>query len=329
MERWNDGTMRTLDIACMPYDRVRALEDGQVSIDGYELNFRDMPIGGIHSACFDSVELAIGEVSPANLATALDQGNKKYVGLPIYLSRAFRHSGFFVAAEGNIRQPEDLRGRKIGVSDWLGTTAIWQRGILQDEHDIDLSDITWVIEPVEEGGAAKQPPDVVSSSFKFESQNAGSDLSSMMLRGELDAILALRPPKMFQSGKKMKRLFDDYVAVEQDYYSRTCCFPIMHIAVLRQTDIDADTTLPLRVFNAFEEAKNRALDKLGETAFYFASLPWLPEFVETQRQVLGDDYWKYGMDDGGPVIATFLRYCHEQKITRREISLNEFFPCSD
>jgi 4,5-dihydroxyphthalate decarboxylase len=318
--------MRTLDVACMPYDRVRALETGEVPVDGYDLNFRDMPIGKIHSACFDSSELAVGEVSPANLATALDQGNEKYAGLSIYLSRAFRHSGMFVAADGRIRHPEDLRGGRIGLSDWLGTTGIWQRGILQDEYDIDLSDITWVFAPVDAGGGAKPAPDEVSKKFKIEYLKGGVALSDMMIRGDLDAILALRPPKLFGSGTGIRRLFDDYVAVEQDYFIRTQIFPIMHIAVLRQTDIDADPTLPSLLFDAFDKAKNLTLDKIRESAFYFSSLPWLPAAVETSQQVMGEDFWKYGINNGGPAIETFLRYCHEQNVTKRQVTLDEFFP---
>ena len=315
---------KTLSVSCVQYDRVAALRDGRVSVDGYGLDFRDMPVPKIHAACFDRRELALAEVSPANLAVAMDNGNNDYVGLPVFLSRAFRHGSILVADDGPVGKPHDLA--RIGVPDWLGTTSIWQRGILQDQYGLDLRQVEWVFAPVDPGGAYKQPSEAVSENFRVADRGAGTSLSELLIGGEIDAILALRPPKAFGAG--ITRLFPDYVDREVGYFRETGIFPVMHVLVADRAYVEADPELAGRVCAAFLEARDIALRNLSEQAYYFATLPWLPHHVEFTTRVLGEDFWKYGIEDGRAPVETFLRYCEEQSVTAGRIPVEAFFPYS-
>ncbi len=319
--------MPKLEIACASYDRVKPLQEGRARIEGYELGFHHIPAGEIPKACFDAGRYAVGEVSPANLAAQIDQGKNAYSGLPVFLSRAFRHGGIFVAKDGRVKTPADLKGGRIGMSDFYGTTAMWQRGVLQDDYGLDISRVTWVVGANEPGGAFKPPPPGLDGKFTIEVAKDGDDLASMMARGELDAILALRTPKALAEGR-MARLFGNYREVEEDYYRKTGIFPILHILILRNEDVARDPQLPARVFSGFEEAKNLTLRDIEETAFYFTSLPWLGASVERARGVMGPDFWPYGLKEGRKAAETFLRYSREQGLTGRLLTVEEFFPHS-
>lgn len=314
-----------LEIACASYDRVKPLEEGRARIEGYELSFHHVPAGEIPKACFGEAKYAVGEVSPANLAAQLDQGSSNYAGIPVFLSRAFRHGGIFVAKDGKVKSPADLKGGRIGMTDFFGTTAMWQRGILQDDYGLDLSKVTWVVGAGDPGGTYKAPPAGLDAKFKIEMAKEGDDLSSMMARGELDAILALRTPKVFAEGR-MARLFENYREIEEEYYRKTGIFPILHILILRKDDIARDAQLPAKLFAGFSEAKKLALKDIEEVAFYFASLPWLSASVERAKKVMGPDLWPYGLQEGRKATETFLRYCEEQGLTSRRLSVEEFFP---
>lgn len=318
---------KSLSIGTIGYDRVAAFRDGRVSVPGYTVDFREMGPGNIHTETFGTKSLMVGEVSPSNLAKAIDAGDTSYIGLPIFLSRAFRHGQIYISSNSKIREPEDLAGARIGTFDFFGTTSILQRGILQDDYGIDLSRVSWVVGPIDgPEDYAVAPPDYLKNHFMISVPNGGDDLTSMMARGELDAILTLREPKTFKQGKGMVRLFPDYVPVERAYYERTGQFPVMHITVMRKDVADADPELPRRVYEAFLKAKDMNQSTLRLTLFYYASLPWLPAAVEQAQKTIGDDFWPYGLKDGGPALETFLRYCHEQKLTSRMVTLKEMFP---
>jgi len=316
-----------LDIACASYDRVKPLQEGKARIEGYDLAFHHIPAGDIPKACFGGGKYAVGEVSPANLAAQLDKGDNSYVGLPVFLSRAFRHGSIFIRNGGKVKAPADLRGGRIGMTDFYGTTAMWQRGVLQDDFGLDISKVTWVIGPNDAGGAFKAPPAGLEDKFNIEIAKEGDDLSTMMARGELDAILALRTPKAFEQGI-MARLFENYREVEEEYYRKTGIFPVLHILIVKRDEIDRDPALPAKVFAGFEDAKNRTQREIEEIAFYFTSLPWLSASVERAKTVMGPDLWPYGLDEGRKAVETFLRYCHEQGLTDRRLTVEEFFPYS-
>lgn len=317
---------KTLEIGTMPYDRVAALRDGRVTLAGYDMKFPNIGPGDIHRETFGTKKLAAGEVSPSNLAKALDAGDNSYIGLPIFLSRAFRHGQIYIAANSRIKDARDLAGARIGVIDHFNTTAILQRGILQDDYGVDLAKVTWVVGPVDgPDDIGGQVPEQLRQHFSFDAPKKGDSLTGMMDRGELDAILTFRAPKAFAEGR-MRRLFPDYVATEKEYFARTRQFPVMHITVLRRDLVEADASLPRKLYQAFLEAKNINQEALKMSVFYFSSLPWGPASAEDAEKVLGPDFWSYGLKDGTDALDTFLRYCEEQKITSRRVSMAEMFP---
>lgn len=316
---------KTLNIGCLPYDRVRSLQDGKVTIDGYDLKFSDIGVAAYPAACFERGELEIGEVSPVNLAVQLEKGNHDYVGMPVTLSRAFRHNSIYVAVAGSIRKPSDLKSARIGMMSWPGTTAIWQRGILQDEYGLDLQGVTWVIAAEQPGWPCSAPPDSVSKAFKIDFRGPEKNLADLLVAGEVDAIMTLFPPKGFAQGGPIRRLFEDSHAEEIAYFKKTGHLPIMHVAAVKKAVLDADPTLGKALFQAFRTARDHALANIRSAPFQYTTLPWLHHSLEETVAVMGEDYWPYGRGKDDKTMELFLRYCHEQGVTGRRIGLDEFY----
>lgn len=315
-----------LGLGCVAFDRVRPLMDGRVEIPGYRLHLPKLSSIEIFRASLQRSELTAAEVSPGFFAAHLDAGGTNYTGLPIPIVRAFRHGSIFVRADGPVGDPSRLNGARIGIPEMLGTTCIWQKGLLQDEYGIDLKSVTWVAGGVDDATPGfSTPADSQHDTFRIELAGERK-LADMLLAGELDAILALRPPQAFKAGAGIVRLFPDYVGREQDYYRRTGIFPVLHMVVARNSDIAADPELHHKLVTAFTAAKDIALKEVEETMYYYATVPFLPLAVEESRALFGADFWPYGMDSMRVAMETFLRYCHEQKLTTRQQTLDELFP---
>jgi len=173
----------------------------------------------------------------------------------------------------------------------------------------------------EEKVALHLPPE-----FKVKRIGPNQTLSEMLADGELDGLYAPRTPSTFVSRPKdVRRLFQDYAEVERAYYSRTKIFPIMHVVVIRRDIYQDHPWVAQSLYKAFVESKRLVYEDFKETAAIKAMLPWLTSHVEELRQMMGHDWWSYGFKSSQHVIETFLRYHHEQGLSRRRLQPEELF----
>src|SRR5207244_2282515 len=141
----------------------------------------------------------------------------------------------------------------------------------------------------------------------------GQTLEQMFAAGELDALLSLYIPKLLlQGAPSIARLFPNYKEIEQDYYRRTRIFPIMHTVALREDVHRAHPWAARRIYNAFVQARDLAVDGLYDTDALRVALPWLIDHVEEARRVFGEDFWAYGLEPNRPAVEAIGRYVHEQ-----------------
>src|SRR3546814_4114226 len=119
----------------------------------------------------------------------------------------------------------------------------------------------------------------------------------MLRDGELDGVFSARAPSCYSDGApNVDRLFPDYRKTETDYFRRVGIFPVMHVIGIRKSLVEQHPWLPVSVFKAFIKAKELAMYELGQIGHLFASLPWGVAEFESTRELMGDDYWKYGFD---------------------------------
>ena len=54
-------------------------------------------------------------------------------------------------------------------------------------------------------------------------------------------------------------------------------------------------------------------------------IPWFNKLVEEVRDLLGDDWWPYGLEANRKAVDTFLRYYFEQGLSKRQLTCEDIF----
>ena len=323
----NNTNRLRLSVAVGDYDRTRPLVDGSVGIDGVAPIFLLLSPEEMFFRAFRHGDFDICELSLSSLSVRTAQGDCPYIGIPVFPSRAFRHTSIIIRTDCGIYKPEDLKGRRIGTPEYQLTACVWARALLEDEFGIRPADITWVCGGMEQAGRIEKirlelPPDV-----HLELAPPGRTLNAMLEAGEIDGIIGPRLPSSFERGDPgVGWLFPDPSTAASDYYRRTGIFPIMHVMGIRRTLADEHPWLPGSVFKAFMEAKSIALSRLGDTSATKVTLPFVEEQLRTARQLLGRDFWSYGLDEANrKTLDTFLRHHHAQGLSPRKVEVEELF----
>jgi len=315
----------SVTVATWDYDRVRPLVDGRVGIEGCDINYLTMPVEECFERAFLHGEFEIAEIGFSPYLLALSRGIAPYVAVPAFLSRCFRHSAAYIRSDRGIAGPADLRGKRVGVPEYQMSAAMWLRGTLQDEHGIVPKDIHWVQGGLENPGRRDKFPLNLPAGFPLTTVQDKS-LSAMLADGELDAIMSARRPSCFVSGHpKVRRLFPDYRAVEQDYYRRTRLFPIMHAVGIRRDVLERHPWLAASTYKALAQAKAIAEAEFAETTALKIGLPWVTAEWESTRDVMGAEFWSYGIEGNRHTLETMARYSHEQGLATRLVTVEEMF----
>lgn len=314
-----------LSIAVRDYDRTRPLSDGLVQIDGVDPVYLALDPEEIFFRAFRRAEFDICELSLSSYTVKIAQGNCPYVGVPAFVSRAFRHTSIYVRTD-RIRQPADLRGKKIGVPEYQLTANVWARAILEDDHGVKPSDIHWIRGGLTEAGRLEKIAIKLPAGVRLDDIPEGRTLSSMLDAGEIDGFIGPRVPPAFERGDpKVGWLFPDPVAAAKDYFKRTGIFPIMHLIGVRRELAEQHPWLSGAVFKAFEHSKKIALEKLADTSSTKVTLPFVEERLMEARQLMGDDFWPYGVAASCGTLETFLKHHHAQGLSPRLVKVEELF----
>jgi 4,5-dihydroxyphthalate decarboxylase len=320
-----DMAKLNLSIAIGDYDRNRPLIDGAVRIDGVAPVFMTLAPEEIFFRAFRNVEFDICELSLSSFTVKTAQGDCPYAGVPAFLSRAFRHTSIYVRTD-RIRAPADLKGRKVGLPEYQLTANVWARAILEDDHGVRPSDVTWVRGGIDEPGRPEKIALTLPKDVRLEDAPANTTISALLAAGEIDGFMAPRPPSAVHlSHPNIGWLFPDPMAAGKDYFKRTGIFPIMHLLGVRKELAQQHPWLPAALLKAFEQAKAVALDKLSDTSATKVMLPFVEEQLKAARELMGHDFWSYGVDPNRKVLETFLRHHHSQGLSSRRLSVEELF----
>lgn len=319
-------TPRALSLACWDYDRTRALREGRIGPQGVDLRYLSLPPEETFFRMARSREFDAAEMSLSSFVLTRDDDHPPFVAIPVFPSRAFRHSCIFVNVTSGIRQAENLRGKRVGVPEYQMTAAVWIRGIMAEHHGVPVDGVRYLTGGLEEPGRVEKLPLSLPDGIHVEPIPEGRTLSDMLARGEIDALYTTRTPSTFARGApEVARLFPDPRRVEREYFETTRIFPIMHVVVLRTDVYEASPWLAQELFKAFDDAKAEAQHALRETSALKHMLPWGPVEAEAVQELMGEDFWPYGLQPNQHVLETFLRYSHEQGLAARRYAPDELF----
>ena len=314
-----------LSLGCWNYDRTRSLMDGTIQPDGIDLNYLNMPVEETFFRMLRNREFDVAEMSLSSYTVSLFR-DSPFIAIPIFPSRFFRHSCIYVNADSGIKTAKDLIGKKIGNPEYQMTAPVWIRGVLSDEYGVPVDSVTYYTGGEEEPNRDEKLKLDLPSNIKVQSIGPTQTLASMLATGEIDALYTARMPSTFHSsGGKVKRLFEDFVPVEQEYYTRTGIFPIMHTLVIRRDIYEKNRWVAQSLYKAFAEAQQETYKDLYETAALKTMLPFLTAHLEETRRVMGDDFWAYGFQKNEKTLETFLRYHFEQGLSKTLLTPKELF----
>jgi 4,5-dihydroxyphthalate decarboxylase len=251
---------------------------------------------------------------------------RPFVAIPVFPSRSFRHSCIFVNADAGIRTPKDLLGKRIGTPEFQMTAPVWIRGILAEYYGVPVDGVTYFTGGQEQPGRGEKLKLDLPQRIRIEPIGEKQTLAAMLADGEIDALYTARMPSTYTTGDgKVRRLFENYREVEQRYFRDTGIFPIMHTVVIRRDVYEQNRWVAQSLYKAFVEAQRRAYEDLHATAALKTMLPWLTAHVEETRALMGDDFWSYGFERNRKALVTFLRYHHDQGLSKKLLMPEELF----
>ena len=318
-------TKLQLSIAMGDYDRTRALLDGSVQIDGVDPVFMTLSPEEMFFRAMRSADFDISELSFSSYLVKHSKGDCPYIAVPVFLSRAFRHTSIYVRKD-RIERPEDLKGKRIGLPEYQLTAHVWARALLQDDFGVRPSDVQWVRGGIESPGRPEKIRLQLPADVRIEDAPAGTTISELLDRGEIDGFIAPRPPSAAAlANPNVGWLFDDPTAVAKDYFRRTGVFPIMHVCAVRKTLAQQHPWLPMALTKAFTQAKDAALEKLSDTSATKVTLPFVEEQLKAARETMGADFWSYGVAANRRTLETFVRHHHAQGLSARLVTIEELF----
>ena len=315
-----------LTFACGLYDRMLPLYTGDVKIEGVDLNFLvdDNP-RNIFDRMAGGQEFDVSEFSSSEYISRFVANECPFVAIPVFASRMFRHSLIFVNRK-HVKSPKDLEGKRIGVPRYTMTAAIFQRGLLSDEHGIDFSKSEWVEGDINSakphGNPTILPP---VKKISISDNNSGKSLSTLLEEGTLQALIGTGIPDAYGRNPDIVRLYPDFRAAEMEYYKRTKIFPIMHTVVMRRAVYEAHPFVATSLFKAFSAAKDMEYRKIRYRGTLRFMLPWMQAELDEIDAVFGGDPWPYGIEPNRPTLEALVRYLEEQGVIAKAPRIDDLF----
>ncbi len=321
-----------LKVAGYDYPRVKGLMTGRISIGKWSHSFEPRGINTLNSSMFDGDQMYdVSEIGMVPYIVAyVNEGFRDYELLPIFPLRVFRHKSIFIRKDGEVKKPQDLKGKKICTPGYSSTSLTWIRGMLKDEYGVKPEDVTWVI--AEQASNAKltgntsKQEHFIPEGINVEKGPEGMDESDLLVSGIVDAVFHAVEPVAFMKGDpNVIRLFEDSREVEQKYFKKTKVFPIMHGVAVRKSLVKKHRELPEQVFEAYSNSKTMLYGFMRKLGWAYDSLPWYAQEFEATKELMGDNYYSYGFEENKKTLDKLVKYCFDQGLIKEKIKAEDLF----
>jgi len=307
-----------LSMTCGPYDRAQALIDKSVApkdielditVDSDDVRRQQRSARGDFDVCEFFTGTYIADLPFRKLG---------FTAIPIFVKRMFRHSYIYINRNSGIRKPSDLNGKRVGVQTWITSAALWAKGMLEDDHGVDLGSINWVAWQPVRIPDWKAPP-----WLKLEHAPAGTEQFDLLAAGKIDAGITTEiwAPNEHPD---IDFLFPDYAAREREYFKRTRCFPIMHTLLVRTSILEQHPWVARSLYDAWEASKQKLYQAQDWQRIHMTAL-WYRALWEEERAAAGGDIYPWGFGKCRDELDVMLRYAHRQALTPRKYEPEELF----
>lgn len=320
-------TRLRLSLAIGDYLHTTELARGRVSPVGVDLNVLNVPFETGVMRFTRTWEYDVSEISLANYCAIISRSDTPpVVAIPVFPSRAFRHSSIYVSERSGIRTAADLKGRTVGIPQWSQTALVYVRGYLAHEAGVPLESISWIQAGVNEAGRKESVDIKLPAGVQMTARPTGT-LSAMLESGEIDALISARPPDCFLNGTTgIRRLYPDYRQVEEKYFTETGIFPIMHTIAIRRDVYEQNRWVARSLFDAFRQAKEISQQRLNNIQFSHIPTMWGSDDARrAQEMARSPDPFPYGIEENLKTLGPFLGFCAEQGVTSRRLTPDDLF----
>ena len=316
-------TKPSLILLSRPYDRAAALLDGRVRVRGGNLRceLAANTLDAFRRVRDDDTVLA-GEMSFGfQVASVSGQERSRFLAIPVYLSRAFRHGNVFVRKDSRLTDFSQLKGRRVGLEEYAMTMGIWCRGLFA-AAGVACEDIHWFT-----GRAPVVVPEVEAKlQQRMRIERADAPIFTLLEQGKVDAAIGRPPDDDSADNGAFRRLLSDHWKHQREYYARTGIFPVMHVLVLRRDAYEEDPQIALDLYNAFAESKRLLIAEMrSHLNSLITTLPMLEAHVNDTINIFGQDWWSYGVAKNRPTLDAFMSYCHAQGVIGQPVTLEQIF----
>ena len=286
------------------------ITDGTVKVDGFDWQF--VP---------NEEEADAWDCGFAARVRAYVKG-APHISIPAFPNRKFRLAYIFVNSKAGIETAKDLEAKRVGIMQWDNTAGVWARGALQHYYGVDLKRLNWC--------SPRAKTEGVAEGIRIEKLDAQGDpdtlLDNLLIEGKIDAVIGPNLlPSISARDPRTRRLFRDYRTEEQNYFRKTGIFPTSHIVTLKQEFVDRYPNAPLALLKAFRKARDEAFNRLEGSDPQVIAYSWIAAAVAEQRELMGENYWAYNVENNRTVLEAMTRYAHEQGLSPTRIDYMTFF----
>jgi 4,5-dihydroxyphthalate decarboxylase len=308
---------RSLTLACTDYEWLEPLIDGRVEPDGIDLTVLTDMGGGERHWRTVAGEFDVAEFSLGTYITGWPDW--EFTAIPAFPRRFWPHSRIFVHEDAGIDEPADLAGKRVGISSYQNTLALWAKGVLSEHYGLDVEAVNW----------CTSKPEPVSVDLSVDLERIDRDTRPEQLaRGDLDALFMPSTVGLYPLADTVERLYDDLQPVESAYYEETGFYPVMHNVVVDDDLIEDEPWIPTEILRAFRRSQEVAAERARYEAKY--PLVWWQQYREQERDVVGDVWGRsFEFDANAEELETMVRYAHEQGLIDERFDPEEMFVRAD
>jgi 4,5-dihydroxyphthalate decarboxylase len=281
-----------LNVALDDYPHTLPLKRGEISSPGLALTFTDIrPANRFFKPMVRELKFDVSEMAIATFVQAKSYG-KPLVLLPATMMGRFQQGTLLCRAAKPVT-PAELSGKRVGVRSYSQTTAVWVRGILQNDYGVDVDRIHWVTQ--EDGHLAeyREPAGV-------ERVGPEKNLLNMLREGDLDAaIYGADLPK----DPALTSVITDPEAQAQAWFAKHRVVPVNHMVVVTETLAKSNPHAVREIYRLLAQGKKAA----GGPA---------PGAI---------DFLPFGFEACRPALQTVIDYALQQKLIERKIAVEELY----
>jgi 4,5-dihydroxyphthalate decarboxylase len=318
-----------LNLAITNNPRTRPVIDGRVTADGIDFAKTVLGPAEMFWRQLSFAEFDVSELSMSELMMIRARGDERFIGLPVFTTRRFYHTSILVRKDAKIDGAADLKGKRVGVPEYVQTSALWTRGVLENEFGVAPKDMTFFMERLptrSHGGAIGFKPQGVTVNHI----PADKTIASMMVAGELDACMSYsgvpnlvdRSDADLAKHPDIKPLFADPGAEGIRFYKKTGIYPINHGMVVKREIAEKNPWVVINILKAFQEASAISERERREHVTYHLETGLVPP---QYREALAARLITHGVRANREVLETAARYSHQQSLTPRVMTVEELF----